>query len=92
MKMKWVLLTIGLAVGIALIALGTLIIGDNFRASLGIGIEDGKYYILPQSKTAIQAGILITASGVVAVSVSLASMIMFWKRNPQLEAAEVPRE
>ena len=89
MKLKWVLLVIGLATGIALIALGTLIISDNFRPHLieyyrdwGVSSDDDEGYalILP-SKDVIRAGVLMTASGTVAVSVSLASMITFWKQN-----------
>jgi hypothetical protein len=88
MKLKWVLLVIGLAAGMALIGLGTLIISENFRAGLGFNIEDkSEYFLLQPDKDIMRAGILITASGIVAVSVSLASMIMFWKRDSQLDAA-----
>ena len=97
MKLKWVLLVIGLAAGIALIGLGTLLISENFRANLveyhdDWGESDDEGYILMQpNKDAMRAGVLIAASGIVAVSVSLASMIMFWKQNSQLEASEAPR-
>ena len=89
MKLKWAVLTIGLAVGVVLIALGTLIISENFRANLiyyyrdwGEWNDDDAGYILMQpNKDFMRAGVLITATGTVAVSVSLASMIMFWKQN-----------
>ena len=93
MKPKWLLLTIGLvAIGMVLIVLGTLIISENFRASLAVGIEDGRYYLLSPSKAAMQAGVLITASGVIAVSVSLASMITFWKGGSQIRAVAASQE
>ena len=100
MRLKWVLMVIGLAAGIALIGLGTLIISDNFRANLmeyykdwGESNDDDEGYILMQpSKDVIRAGVLMTASGTVAVSVSLASMIMLWNRNSQLDATQAPKE
>ena len=88
MKLKWVLLVIGLAAGIALIGLGTMIISENFRAALGVNIEDKSDYSLVQAdEDVMRAGVLMTASGTIAVSVSLASMIMFWKRDTTLDAA-----
>jgi hypothetical protein len=92
MKLKWVLLVMGLAAGIALIGLGTLIISENFRAGLAIGIEDGEYHLLQPDKDVMRAGVLITASGIVAVSVSLTSMIVLWKRNTEHDAAQIPKE
>jgi hypothetical protein len=100
MKLKWVLLVIGLAAGIALIGLGTLIISENFRATLmeyyrdwGESTDDDEGYILMQpSKDFMRAGVLITASGTVAVSVSLASMIMFWERKKHIDMSATSKE
>ena len=83
----------GLAAGIALIGLGTMIISENFRAALGVNIEDKSEYFLTQAgEDVMRAGVLMTASGTVAVSVSLASMIMLWNRNSQLDATQTPKE
>lgn len=93
MKLKWALLVIGLAAGISLTGLGTLIVSENFRAELMVNIEDkSEYSLLQPDKDVIRAGVIMTASGTVAASVSLSSMIMFWKRNSQRGAASAPEE
>ena len=82
-----------MAAGIALIGLGTLIISAGSRVALGVNIEDKSEYLLTQAdRDVMRAGVLITASGTIAVSVSLASMIMFWKRDSQISAVRPPKE
>ena len=81
MELRWPLLIIGLAIGVALIILGTLVIFHGSTVGLLIGIETGEYALLPPDREAIVAGVLMTVLGTIAVSVSLASIIVFWKRN-----------
>jgi hypothetical protein len=81
MKRNWIFLIAGLAVGIALVALGTLVIGNGSTVGLAVGIEDGNYYLLHPDKTAIEAGALMIASGSIITSVSLVGIARLWKEK-----------
>lgn len=92
MKLKWVLLSIGLAVGLILTILGVLVIYHGLAAGLGRGIETGEYVLFPPDREAILAGVLMTVLGSISISVSLASVIVFWNRDRHIDKVVSSKE
>ncbi|MBU1159290.1 MAG: hypothetical protein KKE24_08120 [Candidatus Thermoplasmatota archaeon] len=69
------LMTIAL-IGIVLIALGILIINNG--SHIGLYFMDGHYVLNTPDKTVVNAGILMTVIGTIAVSASISCLAMHW--------------
>ena len=92
MKLKWVLLSIGLVVGFALVTLGALVIFHGLAVGLGRGIETGEYALFPPDREAVTAGVLMTAFGSISISVSLASVMVFWNQDRRIDKVATSKE
>ena len=100
MKLKWVLLiaAVAIAAGTVLVAFGTLLIyhGADLRYISGTPIdtppEEYEPVLMIPPREWIAAGVLMVATGAIAISVTLASVIVFWKRESQIDAAQPPKE
>ena len=100
MKLKWVLLiaAVAIAAGTVLVAFGTLLIyhGADVRYISGTPIdtppEEYEPVLMIPPREWIAAGVLMVATGAIAISVTLASVIVFWKRESQIDAAQPPKE
>ena len=100
MKLKWVLLiaAIAIAVGAVLVAFGTLLIyeGADVRyisvTPIDTPPEEYQPVLIIPPREWIAAGVLMVVTGAIAISVTLASMIMFLKRDSQLGADQTQKE
>ena len=75
MAPKCMSLIAGMAIGAILVFLGVFVIWNCTAVSLGIPIEGGTYTLMPPNREGIAAGVLMVASGSIAMSVSLTLLI-----------------
>jgi hypothetical protein len=76
LRVRWILPTTGLVLGVALVVLGALVIYHGSTVGIGREIETGYIVLAPPDNEAIAAGALMMAIGSITTSVSSALVIV----------------